>query len=457
MPTEVIMPKVDMDMERGTIATWHHGEGDKVTKDDPLFDIETDKAAMEVESPASGTLHYLAATGSEVAIGHAVAWIFAEGEEITPPPRAETAEAADPGASETGTDGDATPSSVDRPTAGRAAEAGGPDGEARATNAGATNGAAHGVPAGAVRATPAARRLAEKLGVDIAALDGSGPRGRIQKADVEAAGETRARAPAEVPSASPSRSAPPQRSALPGRAADAAAQPVVLVHGFAADAAGWAPLERQLGKGRQVARIELPGHGRTAPATIRDFAELAACVVERFDALEIADAHLVGHSLGGALSLAIADHRPHEVGALTLIAPAGLGPEIDGAALAGITRASRAESLAPWLKRLVADEDLITWNYVQAAALARADTRLREAQAAMADALFPDGVQAFDMRPALERLDCTARIIWGRKDAIIPWRHALAAPGRVSLNLFEGLGHMPHIEAPAEIARLLSS
>ena len=56
MPTEVILPKVDMDMTHGTLAVWHVAEGEMVTKGAALFDIETDKAAMEVEAPASGRL-----------------------------------------------------------------------------------------------------------------------------------------------------------------------------------------------------------------------------------------------------------------------------------------------------------------------------------------------------------------------------------------------------------------
>ena len=312
-----------------------------------------------------------------------------------------------------------------------------------------------------IRATPAARRLAEKLGLDIALLDGTGPRGRIQKRDVEAANSDRvAKAPepaAATPAAARQNSASRGGAPLPAPNRDAAVQPIVLLHGFAADAAGWAPLERRLGKGANVTRIELPGHGRTSAAEIRSFADLLDHVRERFDAADVANAHLVGHSLGGALAIALADQRPERVARLTLIAPAGLGPEIDGATIAGIARATRAESLAPWLKRLVADTDLISWNYVQAAALARSDPRLRAAQEALADAVFPDGVQAFDLRDTLRRLDCAARIIWGRRDAIIPWRHALEAPGRVSLNLFEDLGHMPHVEAPDAVASLLTT
>ena len=76
MPTEVIMPKVDMDMASGKIMTWHVAEGSSVTKGEPLFDIETDKAAMEVEAPADGILHYTAPEGMEIPIGTPCAWLL---------------------------------------------------------------------------------------------------------------------------------------------------------------------------------------------------------------------------------------------------------------------------------------------------------------------------------------------------------------------------------------------
>jgi pyruvate dehydrogenase E2 component (dihydrolipoamide acetyltransferase) len=73
---EVILPKVDMDMETGVIAKWHVSEGARVAQGDILFDMETGKATMEVEAPASGTIRGLAPVdGRELPIGTCVAWI----------------------------------------------------------------------------------------------------------------------------------------------------------------------------------------------------------------------------------------------------------------------------------------------------------------------------------------------------------------------------------------------
>ena len=97
MPVEVIMPKVDMDMATGKFALWHVKEGGAVAKGAPLFDIETDKSAMEVESPAAGLLfHVTAKPGEVIPVGATIAWIFAEGEPVgeAAAKRAEPAKAA---------------------------------------------------------------------------------------------------------------------------------------------------------------------------------------------------------------------------------------------------------------------------------------------------------------------------------------------------------------------------
>jgi pyruvate/2-oxoglutarate dehydrogenase complex dihydrolipoamide acyltransferase (E2) component len=85
VPIEVILPKVDMDMATGKIARWFVAEGDMVAKGAPLFEIETDKAAMDVEAPASGILRGVSGgQGIDIPVGEVVAWIFGEGENTGP-------------------------------------------------------------------------------------------------------------------------------------------------------------------------------------------------------------------------------------------------------------------------------------------------------------------------------------------------------------------------------------
>ena len=72
----------------------------------------------------------------------------------------------------------------------------------------------------------------------------------------------------------------------------------------------------------------------------------------------------------------------------------------------------------------------------------------------MALALFPDGVQSFDLRAALQRLDLPTQILWGRRDHILPAAQSIAAEGEFALHLLSGVGHIPQIECPDRVARI---
>lgn len=163
MPTEVIMPKVDMDMSAGTVTAWHVQDGQRVKKSAPLFDIETDKASMEIESPATGVFRLASGrTGVKLPIGCAVGWIFADGEPQGPLPEA--------GASETAPEFAASEQDSAAAAAPRATHA--PHARSRP---------------GKIRASPLAKRLAREADIPLETLAGTAARGRIVRRDVEAA------------------------------------------------------------------------------------------------------------------------------------------------------------------------------------------------------------------------------------------------------------------------------
>lgn len=433
MPNKVTMPRLDQDMEEGRIAAWLKSEGDFVSKGDVLFEIETDKAAVEVEAEAEGYLHHIL-TGAEQSapVDGTVAWLYGEGEEV----------------------GDAPAASADVPAPvveqAVAAVAATREPFARST---AVDSREQRSPAGRKSATPAARNAARALGLSVAELVGTGPGGRVQKSDVLFRDARRDTPRDDTPPVHPEQE-PGDLSVISTGGGELL--PVVMIHGFMADASGWEKLAGPLGGKRRVHRVELPCHGRSPNRKIRDFAALASDIRKTIDALDLDRFHLIGHSLGAALAIAVTDTRPRNIETLTLLSPAGLGPDINGNAVFGMSRATRSESLGPWMKLLTADPDAIGWSFVQAAAAARRKAVRRAAQEAMADALFADGVQTFDLTAALQRLSVPTRIIWGKADRIIPWEHALRAPGHVALHLFADVGHMPHYETPGNILPLLS-
>jgi len=431
MPVEVILPKVDMDMETGRISRWYAKDGDAVTKGELLFEIETDKAAMEVDAPASGTLHDVsAAEGATVPVGQAVAWIFAEGEEYTPTGKPDAAPETAPVEAVKPAPAPAAETSVEKPAISETKDDDG------------------------IRATPLARRLAADAGLKLSAISGSGPKGRITRRDVEA---NIAASPTTLAAKSPAATAGAPLNAVWLRQGSGAntAIPLVLIHGFGADLNSWRPLFAGVQVDSPVLAIDLPGHGgstRNVPESLDAIAEL---VEQTLSAHQIGPFVLAGHSFGGAVAATIAERCNADVRALALISTAGLGPEINRAFLEGFVGARSEASLMPWLKQLVVDEGLLSKPFVNATLAQSADEGLRGAQKAIVDSYFADGTQTFDIRPALASLRIPVRVIFGAGDRIIPAAHVAGLPGEIATHIFAATGHMPQLERREQVLRII--
>ncbi len=192
MPIELKMPALSPTMEEGTLAKWLVKEGDTVASGDILAEIETDKATMEFEAVDEGTISkILVAEGTdEVKVGTVIALIAGEGEEASAAPSAKTArEPVDKAGGETG----AGQPAIEAPAAESPAQPKADPTPPKAELPQPRHDAGE-----RVKASPLARRLAQAQGIDLSALSGTGPGGRIVKADIEAhAGKApAARAPA---------------------------------------------------------------------------------------------------------------------------------------------------------------------------------------------------------------------------------------------------------------------
>jgi pyruvate dehydrogenase E2 component (dihydrolipoamide acetyltransferase) len=172
MAETVIMPKLGFDMAEGTLVRWVKTEGEAINKGDVLAEIETDKATVEVESSADGTvLKHLVDEGAIVPVSTAIAVVGAEGEDISdqiPTGGDETA----PSAAEPEQEEVEAPPAVPEP----ASPAGTMPAKAAVTT-----------PEGRIKASPLARRMAEDKDIDLGNVQGTGPGGRIVRRDIEAA------------------------------------------------------------------------------------------------------------------------------------------------------------------------------------------------------------------------------------------------------------------------------
>jgi len=174
MPSEIYLVKVGMTMEEGTVEEWYVADGDRVETGQMLYRLETEKVNLDVDAETSGVVKHLAPAGTTLEPGHVVGLIYADDETIpdvlpTPEPKRDIALA-----------GEGAPD--DRPK---------PPAPAKPRRAGER-----------IAASPVARKLATELGIDLATVTGTGPRGRITKEDVEAAADAGGSGP-EAGSAEP--------------------------------------------------------------------------------------------------------------------------------------------------------------------------------------------------------------------------------------------------------------
>jgi len=184
MATEIKLPRLGQGMESGTIVKWLKSEGDAVEKGEPLYELDTDKVTQEVEADATGVLLRIAVQEGEVEVGRTIAVIGDQGESVPEPEEAGR-------------------SDEDRPAAESPQD--GAKHERRGTAASRQPSRAN----GRIKASPLARRIARERGVELAAVVGTGPDGRVVAEDVERA------AAGAPPSATPAAPTPAVAAAEP--------------------------------------------------------------------------------------------------------------------------------------------------------------------------------------------------------------------------------------------------
>lgn len=438
MPTIVTMPKWGLTMTSGTVTGWSREEGDPVTEGLPLLTVETEKAVDDVEAPATGILRKIvASTGSEVPVMGAVAVITAPGEELTDDDLEGILASAGPAKAGAGAGGSAARQSREKRQASRDAS-------------------------GRVSASPAARKLAGELGIDLATVEATGPNGRVTSEDVE-----RAHA-ASLDAASAPRVETIELanglhiSALVAGPADAA-DSIVFVHGLGGAQSTWASVLGDFAETYRVAAIDLPGHGgsdKPAPdGADYSLAGLAAALGESIEKLELAPAVIVGHSLGGAAALQLALDRPKIVRALALVNSAGLGTEISGELLDRVESEPSRDEARRLLELFFADRRFVLERGVDDMFAARQVEGADAAVKAIAGDAFSRDGQKIDLSSRLGEVEAPVLFVWGEQDRVLPARHAVTAANALPsswLEIFEGVGHVPQVEAAPAFSSLVN-
>ncbi|TWB38591.1 alpha/beta fold hydrolase [Nitrospirillum pindoramense] len=242
---------------------------------------------------------------------------------------------------------------------------------------------------------------------------------------------------------------------------DDGAAPLLLIHGFGGDALSWQFNVQALVKGvagspgRRVLAVDLPGHGASTLDIPSGLGGVADWVVRLMDALGVERADIVGHSMGGRVSLLLAERHPDRVRRMSLIACAGLGSRVDAAFLQALCTLETLDQARGLIDRLFGGAPPNREALARAFLARLANPAARAPLIRLLDRLVADIAAAppqFDWTQPLPPL----QLIWGEADDIVPPPDAGALPPHVPLHRLPGVGHMPQAQAATQVNTLLT-
>jgi pimeloyl-ACP methyl ester carboxylesterase len=420
MAQSVLCPQVGQDLSEAKVVALHVKLGDAVKKGDIVAEVESEKASFEVEAFSSGTVIGLPyKVGDNAVVLEPLVVLGMAGEAAASEPLSTA-----PGKNIPIKEQVVTASNV---ISSKAASAD-----------------------GIVRSSPLARRTANAAGINLSALVGTGPKGAIVLRDVE-----------EVLASGLQKRGKARVEAKKGKLTikslkNGTGEPVIFIHGFGSDLSSWRPFVPKLSIDNPLIGIDLPGHGASVDETIESFDSIVTEVAASLLASGYNRVHIVGHSMGAAVAASLSQFDAVDVRSMTLLAPAGIGPRIDGNFVEGYLSAQTEEALSQWMKRLVYAPHALPPALLRATLGARKGTGLTGAQSAVAHAVFEGSTQLFSVVEALHQYQGPCRVIVGRRDMVIPAEQADALPGNVAVNRLDLVGHLPHVEAAGLVARLVA-
>ncbi|WP_185961209.1 acetoin dehydrogenase dihydrolipoyllysine-residue acetyltransferase subunit [Telmatospirillum sp. J64-1] len=231
---------------------------------------------------------------------------------------------------------------------------------------------------------------------------------------------------------------------------------VLLIHGFGGDLDNWLFNIDALAENATVYALDLPGHGQSTKSLPEaSLKGLAAATRAFMEAVSIDKAHLVGHSMGGAVAMTLALEAPDSVASLSLICPAGLGQEINGNYIDGFVSAASRRELKPVVENLFADPGLVSRQMIDDLLKYKRLDGVNDTLRALASAMFDDGTQQDVLAGSIKDTDIPRLVVWGELDRVIPVAHASALDSAARVEVIPNAGHMVQMEASGKVNALL--
>ena len=410
MSDAILCPQVGQDLTEAKVVALHVKLGDTVKKGMIVAEVESEKATFEVEAFAAGVVIKLPYQVGDTAIVLEPLVVLgrdADAKTLVEQPR-KTSEKSDK-------------APVQNVAVARVALT------------------------GQGRSSPLARRVAANHGLEIDKIAGTGPHGAVVLRDVEGLAATSGK------SAVASATGLHVKSLKDGKGT-----PVVFIHGFGAEIAAWRQIAMAIALPNTLLAMDLPGHGASPDATAPGFASIVEAVASTLRSMGSAF-HLVGHSLGAAVAIAVSAQNGLTIKTLTLFAPAGLGSSVAGDFVAGFLAAKSEAALAAQMKRLVNDPANLPVSLIKATLAAREAGPVTDRQAQVAAGIFEGSTQLFSVSTELANYQGPCRVVLGQRDGIIsPVETVRNLPAAVALHRFESAGHLPFLEEQNLAARLIA-
>ena len=231
---------------------------------------------------------------------------------------------------------------------------------------------------------------------------------------------------------------------------------IALLHGFGGSAAVWNEVVAALGENHRTITYDLPGHAGSLDGAGGGSAKAAARGVLADLALRNSGrVHVVGHSFGGAVATLMAAIAPASIASLTLLAPGGYGPEINGALLRCFARAVTAGELAACLTAMATPRHVPSAETLTAMERQRAIAGQTARLIEIAGVICSDDRQGTFPADMLAGLSMPVAVAWGSADPVLPFTQATDLPRRFELTRIEDTGHMLIEEAPALVLDLI--
>lgn len=240
------------------------------------------------------------------------------------------------------------------------------------------------------------------------------------------------------------------------RALGSGSETLVFLHGFGGTHRIWNEIAQALSGSASVLLYDLPGHGGSLDYPDAGSAKTAAqAVLADLAARGIERAHLVGHSMGGAIAALIGIFEPQRVASLTLLSPGGFGPDINHRLLTRYAAAQDKDSLSSCLEAMYGWYSAVPDTAIDEALAARSATGQTEMLNRMASGMVRDGKQGQLPLDRLAGIDAPVSILWGGLDNVLPFRQTEGLPARFRVQALPDIGHMLPQEAPDAVIELI--